>query len=98
MNASVNRNVTVLLPDVLLSYAYLAVPFGSKQEDGTVKLTYTTHGVFKPESAAHKALREGIMKVAAMGWGAQAEAVIVQLKGQDKLCIHEGNITKGGQE
>jgi hypothetical protein len=38
------------------------------------------------------------MEAAALGWGAQAEAVIVQLKGQDKLCIHDGNITKGGAD
>jgi len=99
MNAKVNnRNVTVLLEDVLLSYAYLAAPYGSKQPDGTIKLTYTTHAVFKPESKAHLAMRKGILEVAALGWGAQAEATIIQLKGQDKLCLHDGNITKGGAD
>jgi hypothetical protein len=98
MNATVNRNVSVLLEDVLLSYAYLATPYGSKQDDGKVKLTFTTHAVFKPESKAHLAMRKAIMDVAAAGWGAQAEATIIQLKGQDKLCLHDGNITKGGAE
>lgn len=94
-----NRNVTVLLPEVRLSYAYLASPYVGKPEPGkTPKSSYTAHGLFKPESPAHKALRDAIMKVAALGWGAQAEATIVQLKGQDKLCIHDGNITKGGAE
>lgn len=97
MNATVNRNATVLLTDVLLSYAYLAQPYGSKNDDGSVKLTYTTHAVFAPGSPAHEAMRKAIRDVAAQGWGAQAEAVIMQLKGQDKLCIHEGNVTKGGQ-
>lgn len=98
MNATANRNVSVLLTEVRLSYAYLASPYVGKGEGGKPgKASYTAHGIFKPESAAHKALRDAIMKVAALGWGAQAESTILQLKGQDKLCLHDGNITKGGQ-
>ncbi len=97
MNA--NRNVPVLLTDVLLSYAYLAQPYIGKPEPGkTPKATYTTHSLFKAGTANHNAMREGIAKVAALGWGAQAEAVKQQLAGQDRLCLHDGNITKGGAD
>lgn len=94
-----NRNVTVLLPEVRLSYAYLATPYVGKPEPGkTPKASYTAHGLFKANSPAHLALKEAIRKTAALGWGAQADAVLAQLAGQDKLCLHDGNITKGGAE
>ena len=92
-----NRNVTVLLPEVRLSYAYLAKPYVGKGDNGNAKASYTSHGLFKPGSPAHVALKDAINKCAAAGWGAQAEAVKLQLSGQDKLCIHDGNVTKGGQ-
>lgn len=97
MNASQNRNVTVLVPDVLLSYCYVAQPYAGKSDDGSVKLTYTTHGIYAPESAAHKAVREGMRKAAALGWGAQAEEVLQLLAQKDKLCQHQGNVSKEGQ-
>ncbi len=98
MNANVNRNVSVLLQDVLLSYAYLAQPYAGKNDDGSVKLSYVTHAIYKPGSANHIAMSEAMRKTAAIGWGAQAEAVLLQLKGQDRLCQHDGNISKGGAE
>lgn len=99
MNATVNRNVSVLLTDVLLSYAYLAQPYVGKPEPGkTPKATYTTHGIYKPGSANHITMSEALRKVAAMGWNAQGEATLIQLKGQDRLCQHDGNISKGGAE
>jgi len=92
-----NRNISVLLPEVRLSYAYLAQPYVGRNDDGNAKSSYTAHALFKAGSPAHTAIRDAIRKVAAAGWGAQAEAVLQQLNGQDKLCLHDGNITKGGQ-
>lgn len=94
-----SRNVSVLLTDVLLSYAYLAQPYVGRPEPGkTPKATYTTHSLFKPGTPNHNTMREAIRKVAAAGWGAQADAVLQQLSGQDRLCMHDGNVTKGGVE
>ncbi len=94
-----NRNVTVLIEDVLLSYAYLAQPYVGKPEPGKApKASYTTHGIYKPGSKQHEAVSKAMRDVAVMGWGAEAEGTLIQLKGQDRLCQHEGNISKGGVE
>ncbi len=91
-----DRNVSVLLTDVRLSYAYLAQPYVGRGDNGDAKSSFTAHGLFKAGSATHNTIREAIRKCAAAGWGAQADSVLQQLAGQDKLCLHDGNITKGG--
>jgi hypothetical protein len=98
MNATNDRNVSVLLPEVRLSYAYLAQPYVGRGDNGNAKASFTAHGLFKAGSAAHNAIREAIRKCAAAGWGAQADSVLQQLQGQDKLCLHDGNVTKGGAD
>ena len=99
MAVNQNRNVSVMLLDVRLSYAYLASPYVGKPEAGkTPKATFTTHGLYKPGSPNHVLMSDALRKVAAMGWGAQADSTLIQLKGQDRLCQHDGNITKGGVE
>lgn len=92
-----NRNISVLLTEVRLSYAYLATPFVGRNDNGSSKASYTAHALFRPGSSAHTAMRDAITKVAAAGWSAQAEAVLAQLKGQDRLCLHDGNVSKGGE-
>jgi hypothetical protein len=93
------KNVTVLLEDVLLSYCYVAQPYVSvDKKTGAKKATYTTHGIFAPGSKAHQTMSEALAEVAKIGWGAQWESVIAQLKGQDRMCMHEGNVTKRGAE
>lgn len=91
------RNVPVLLQDVLLSYAYLASPFVGKDDNGNPTYTYTTHALFKPGSVQHQQVKDAIAKVCVIGWGPQADVVKQQLAATDKLCIHDGNITKGGE-
>ncbi len=91
------RNVQVILQDVLLSYAYLASPFQGKNENGEITYTYTTHAIFKPGSPQHDTMKKAINEACIIGWGAQGEATKAQLAGMDKLCIHDGNVSKGGE-
>ncbi len=91
------RNVAVLLEDVMLSYAYLAEPFVGKNERGETTYTYTTHALFPPNSPQHLKMKDAIARAAVIGWGSQGETVKAQLAAMDKLCIHDGNVTKGGQ-
>jgi hypothetical protein len=94
-----NRNVPVTLLDVMLSYAYLASPYVGKPEPGkTPKAVFTTHGLYAPGSPNHVLMSNALRQCASLGWGAQGDATLVQLKGQDRLCQHDGNITKGGVE
>lgn len=97
MNANVKaRNIPVVLQDVLLSYAYLAQPFVGKNEAGETTYTYTTHALFKPGSPQHELVKRAIGEAAIIGWGAEGEKVKAQLAAQDRLCIHDGNVSKGG--
>jgi hypothetical protein len=97
MNQSARKNVPVVLQDVLLSYAYLAQPFVGKDEAGNTTYTYTTHALFKPNSPQHEIMRKAIAEACIIGWGAQADTIKAQLAAQDKLVIHDGNVTKGGE-
>ncbi len=90
------KNVQVLLQDGLLSYAYLAQPFVGKNEQGETTYTYTTHVLFKPGSPQHEIVKAAINEACIIGWGAQADSIKQRLAAQDKLCIHDGNVTKGG--
>ncbi len=96
MSLNANMNVSVMLLDVQLSYAYLATGYQGKNDDGTPKITFPAHALYAPGSPNHILMSEAMRKVAAMGWGAQADAVLAQLKAQDRLCQHDGNISKGG--
>ncbi len=91
------RNVQVMLEDVLLSYAYLAQPFVGKNEQGETTYTYTAHALFKPGSPQHEKVKKAVAEACIIGWGAQADTIKQQLAAQDRLCIHDGNITKGGE-
>ncbi len=91
------RNVPVLLEDVRLSYAYLATPFQGKNDQGEVTYTYTTHALFKPGSRQHEIVKAAIAKACVIGWQGQADQIKAQLAATDKLCIHDGNVTKGGE-
>ncbi len=91
------RNASVLLEDCLLSYCYVGEPFQGKNDQGQPTFTYTVHAIFKPGSRQHEIVKVAVAKACVIGWGAQADVVKAQLAAQDKLCIHDGNITKGGE-
>lgn len=90
-----------------LSYAYLRKPYTSTNEDGKTTQSYKTHVIFEdftlPNGQTVKAeeqvrkVKDAINAVAKAGW-AQAGQVLQALKAQDRLCIHEGNISAQGQE
>lgn len=84
----------ILLSNVRLSYFYGFKPYTG--DDG--KGSYTAHSIFgttHPQVAAIQAL---IRKVAVEQWKDKADAVLQQLKAQDKLCIHRGDISKPGKD
>lgn len=86
----------VLLEDVLFSYLYVYQPFIGKNAEGKETRTYCGHAIFDEGSANHQKMSAAIQKVV-QAWGPNAQAVLAQMKAQDKLCIHEGNISKMGK-
>ncbi len=99
MNAVVNaKNAPVCLEDVLLNYAFLARPSQGKNDAGEVTYTYTVQAIFKAGSKQHEIMKKAIAAASIIGWGAQGDTIKAQLAAQDRLCIHDGNVSKGGVE
>ncbi len=80
--------------DVRTSYFYGYKPY--KGDDG--KSSYTVHGIAAPTHPQWPEVQAIIRKVAEEKWGDQATTVLAQLKAQDKLCIHRGDISKPGKD
>jgi hypothetical protein len=85
---------TILITNVRLSYAYLFKPY--KGDDG--KSSYCAHSIIAPTHPVLPALTALIRAVAAEEYKDKAEEVLQQIKAQDRLCIHRGDISKPGQD
>jgi hypothetical protein len=90
--------VTVVLSNVRLSYAYIFRPFKGKNDKGQETSSYSAHGIMLPTDPGVLLVRNAQRQVAAAAWGAQATDVLTKLAAQDKLALHDGNISKMGQE
>lgn len=94
MAESKKQDENLLITDARLSYAYIYKPY--EGDDG--KKTYTSHLIIPENHPQMSAISATIRKVAALVFKDQADAVLAQLKAQDKLCIHRGDISKAGQD
>jgi hypothetical protein len=84
VNTPAPTSLTVVIPDVLLSYCYLAQPYqGKPDKTGKVpKAQFTTHGVFAREHAANKLITDAIITVAKNAWGEElTEQAVIQADG-----------------
>lgn len=84
--------VALLLLNARLSYFYGFEPFTN--DDGNE--SYCTHGIFAPNHPQAQQIQDAIRQVATAQWGADAEKVLIELKGKDRLCLHRGDISKPG--
>lgn len=98
MSTNEETQIVLLLEHVRFSYFYGFEPFIGKNSEGKETRTYSAHAIFDRTHPAFELVRAAQRKVAAAAWGAQAEAVLAQLAAQDKLCMHDGNISKMGQD
>ena len=85
---------TILVTLARLSYFYGFEPY--KGDDG--KQSYCAHAIIPPTHSVLPALTALIRTVAAEEYKDKAEEVLQQIKAQDKLCIHRGDISKPGQD
>lgn len=90
-NLSTQRDLDVI---GTLSFAYLAEPFPSKKDDGTIRMVYKTHVILDPatpEGAAQIAkIKEASKAVAQAAWGEGYIATMQQLAAKDVLALHAG--------
>lgn len=69
MNGQPQTSKTIVLRDVLLSYAYLAQPFVGKNSEGKETKTYCAHGIFPTTHPAFELIRNTQREVAKNAWG-----------------------------
>lgn len=86
----------VVLQNVRVSYLYAFRPYVGKNDSGQETKTYCCHALMAPDHPGIAMIKAAQRKVAAAAWGAQAEAVLQQLAAQDKLCLHNGDVSKMG--
>lgn len=88
------QNNDILITNVRLSYAYLFKAY--EGDDGS--RSFCSHLIIPTNHPQLTALDALIRRVAADTWKEKAGEVLTQLKGQDRLAIHRGDISKPGQD
>jgi hypothetical protein len=81
MDNTLPTSKTILIPDVLLSYAYLAQPYTprTKAGDKPAKPQFTVHGIFARGSAAEQLITATIVEICKNAWGeAPMDQAVVQ--------------------
>lgn len=89
--------VKIKIKDVRLSFPTLFTPkaqVGDDGKPGTPK--YSCSGLFPREHAATKAISDAIKEVAKEKWPTTWEKILGGLKGQDRLCLHNGDYKEYG--
>lgn len=84
MDTSLPTNKTIVVPDVLFSYAYLTQPYTQRVKAGEKPKPpqFTCHGVFPRGSAPEQIITAAIVEVCKNAWGADiVEQAVVQPDG-----------------
>lgn len=82
----------IVLKNVRLAFPQL---FEAKQVNGEGKPSFSASLLIDPSDMQLKDLEAKALEVAKGKWGAKAEAVIKQAKGQDKWVTHDGDLKSG---
>lgn len=72
--------------------AFLNALFEAKTVNGEGKPAFSATFLLEPDDPQVKTLNEAIEAVAKEKWGAKAEAILKQMRAQDKLCLHDGDL------
>jgi hypothetical protein len=113
MNANATQK-DVWLMDIRLSYFYGFDPYEGTNEAGQITKTYCTHAIMESTHPDLEKVRQAQREVARAGWGEEMvasvdangnavqlpkwQAIMQKLAQQDRLCLHNGNISKAGEE
>lgn len=93
-----NTSITLTLHRVRTSYFYGFDPYVNTDKEGKVSRSFCSHFLLPLNHPDLPAVRKAIVDVAVAQWKEKAKEMLVAFKGQDKICLHEGNISKAGEE
>lgn len=79
---------------IKLTNVRLAFPtlFEAKTVNGEGKPAFSASFLIDPADPQVKAINAAIEQVAKDKWGAKADAVLKQMRAQDKVCLHDGDL------
>ncbi len=72
--------------------AFLNALFEAKTVNGEGKPAFSATFLLDPADPQVKTINAAIEAVAKEKWGAKAEAILKQMRAQDKLCLHDGDL------
>lgn len=72
--------------------AFLNALFEAKTVNGEGKPAFSAIFLLDPADPQVKTIEAAIEAVAKEKWGAKAEAILKQMRAQDKLCLHDGDL------
>ena len=98
MTSTQSTQEIVLLENVRLSYVYAFDPYVGRNDAGKETRSYGAHGIMTLDHPSLAKVKAAQRKVAQAAWPSNWEAVLTQLAAQDRLCLHDGNVSKMGQE
>lgn len=77
-----------------LNNVRLAFPvlFEAKTVNGEGKPAFSASFLIDPSDPRIKVLNEAVEQIAKEKWGAKADAVLKQMRAQDKVCLHDGDL------
>lgn len=79
----------IKLENVRLAFPVL---FEAKTVNGEGKPAFSASFLLDPADPQVKALNQAIEQVAREKWGAKTDAVLKQMRAQDKVCLHDGDL------
>lgn len=91
MTEKVSSDQTVILNNVRTSYFYGFEPFKGDNGD-----SYCSHFLLPPGHPGIELIKIAQRKAAAAMWKDGSADVLKALAGQDRLCLHDGNVSKAG--
>ena len=77
------------LENVRLAFPVL---FEAKTVNGEGKPAFSASFLIDPADAQVKEINKAIDQIAREKWGAKADAILKQMRAQDKVCLHDGDL------
>lgn len=72
--------------------AFMSALFEPKTVNGEGKPAFSATFLINPTDPQVKTINAAIEAVAKEKWGAKAEAILKQMRAQDKVCLHDGDL------
>lgn len=95
---SEETNVIVTLENVRVSYFYGFEPYIGTDSAGKQTKSYCSHFLLPTGHPSLAKVQAAIVGVAKAMWKEKYVEMLTAFKGQDRICLHEGNISKPGED